>query len=441
MRRRNAGRITAAVAASVVAVVALVVICIRVFAPAETLTAPTTIYPTVPVITDERPFSELRAAPLVVEDRLRIYAETWRVWADAPVGERYESTPYWAFRRWPAQVLGVATAQTVAGPMVVTQWSDGQIITLDARKGAIAWRTTAPVRSGRVYDGRRTGAATVYDPESLLTTRVGTQTVLVVTGPGIADAYDAATGQALWHRALPAGCEDDVFTGIGGVVAVPACDGRSISFVSAPDGVDRGTWTVPASSAPAAAGPTGATTAVKAAPALCELSRFECRLITVGTAAWAIQPDGHLVSAPPLEPGAVLSGDRVVYSIPTGVQARPLTSKDPLWTWQGMGHLVAADAVGVYIIAQDRTVLGLDPATGRLNVIGCASSKPNEDWQIGHVYPTGGGYLALERITKAPASEADAQYFFGPRPVALVELYPPVKVPVWPGKFAACNPA
>jgi outer membrane protein assembly factor BamB len=427
MRRRRARLITATVAAAVVAVVGLAVVAYRVFAPAETLTAPTVPYPTVAVITDERPFSELRAAPLVVEDRLRIYAETWRVWADAPVGERYESTPYWAFRRWPAQVLGVVTAQTTAGPMVITQWSDGQIITIDARHGEIAWRSSAPVRPGRDYIGRRTGADTVYDPESLLTTRIGTQTVVVVTGPGSAVAFDAATGRMLWQRALPAGCEDDVFTGAG-LVAVPACDGRSVAFVAAPDGSDRGSWTVPA------------TSAGRAAPALCELSRFECRLLTVGTAAWALQTDAKVVAAPPLEPGAVLSGDRVVYPIPTGVQARPLTSKDPLWTWQGVGHLVAADAVGVYVIAQDRTVLGLSPATGHLNVLGCASSQPNEDWQIGHVYPTGGGYLALERITKAPASAADAQYFFGPRPVALVELYPPVKLPVWPGKFAACNP-
>ena len=73
-------------------------------------------------------------------------------------------------------------------------------------------------------------------------------------------------------------------------------------------------------------------------------------------------------------------------------------------------------------------------------MLGCASSQPNEDWQIGHVHPTGGGYLALERITKAPATAPDEQYFFGPRPVALVELYTPTKLPVWPGKFAACNP-
>jgi hypothetical protein len=33
----------------------------------------------------------------------------------------------------------------------------------------------------------------------------------------------------------------------------------------------------------------------------------------------------------------------------------------------------------------------------------------------------------------------DRQYFYGPRPVALVELYTPTKLPIWPGKFAACR--
>src|SRR5262245_49621122 len=116
------------------------VIAYRVFAPHETLTLPTGPYPENQVITDDRPFSELRAAPLVVEGRLRVYAEKWRVWSDAPVGERYESTPYWAFRRWPAQVIGVTAAPAATGPVVVTQWSDGEVIALDARRGVVAWR-------------------------------------------------------------------------------------------------------------------------------------------------------------------------------------------------------------------------------------------------------------------------------------------------------------
>ena len=40
----------------------------------------------------------------------------------------------------------------------------------------------------------------------------------------------------------------------------------------------------------------------------------------------------------------------------------------------------------------------------------------------------------------ASVRSEDRQYFYGPRPVALVELYTPTKLPVWPGKFAACRP-
>jgi outer membrane protein assembly factor BamB len=424
--RPRAVRIAASVVVAVLALGAFAVVGYRVLAPHEQLTRPTVPYPAVQVITDERPFSELRAAPLVVEDRLRVYAEKWRVWSDAPVGVRYESTPYWAFRRWPAQVLGVVTAQTTAGPMVVTQWSDGEVIALDARRGDIAWRTTAPVAAGQSYDGRRTGAATVYQPRHLLTARVGSQTVIVLTGPDSARAFDAASGQLLWQRTVPSGCEQAAFTGAG-LFAVPTCDGRAITFVSVTDGQVRSNWVSP-------------TPTVPATHALCELSRFECRLVTVGTASWVLGADASLTAAPPLEPGAMLSGDRVVYPTTTGVEARPLGAKDPLWTWTGRGTLIDADAVGVYVIAQDRTVLGLSPATGHLVVLGCASSEPNEDWQIGHIYSTGGGYLALERITKAPPTAKDPQYFFGQFPVALVELYTPTRLPVWPGKFAACNP-
>ena len=47
---------------------------------------------------------------------------------------------------------------------------------------------------------------------------------------------------------------------------------------------------------------------------------------------------------------------------------------------------------------------------------------------------------SVERVSGAPATGTDDEYYFGPRPVALVELYAPTKLPVWPGKFAACNP-
>jgi outer membrane protein assembly factor BamB len=401
------------------------VIAYRVFAPHETLTRPTVAYPENVVITDPRPFSELRAAPLVVENRLRIYAEKWRVWADAPVGERYESTPYWAFRRWPAQVVGVATAQTSNGPVVVTQWSDGELVALDARKGAIAWRATAAIDPSS-YDGRRTGASVVYEPRSLLTARTADQNVVMVIGSHGVHAFDAASGKSLWQKDLPTGCEPTPWTG-NGLLVVPECDTSTIHLIGVTDGAEQASWTSPT---------------VPPTPALCELGRVECRMVQVGEQVWLLGADAHLTGVPPLEKGAFLSGDRVVYPVYGGVAARGLTDTALLWSWTGRGDLIAADAVGVYLITEDRTVLSLSPATGHLVALGCASSAPNESWKIGHIYPTGGSYLALERInTSVSSNAADQQYYFGPRPVALVELYPPTKLPVWPGKFAACRPA
>src|SRR5258708_30798955 len=90
---RRVLRISAVVVSVMVALAATAVIGYRVFAPHETLTLPTVPYPGVAVITDERPYSELRAAPLVVEGRLRVYAEKWRGGAGAPGGGRQHTTP------------------------------------------------------------------------------------------------------------------------------------------------------------------------------------------------------------------------------------------------------------------------------------------------------------------------------------------------------------
>src|SRR5688572_29650598 len=391
-------------------------------------------YPEVAVITDDRPFSELRAAPLVVEGRLRVYAEQWRVWSDAPVGVRYETTPYWSFRRWPAQVVGVVLAPTGSGTVVVTQWSDGEVVAIDARRGVIAWRDTTPIADSRAYDGRRTGASVVYEPRSLVTVRADDRSVVVVTAPGLMVGFDATTGERLWQLALAPGCEPLVWTGAGTVV-IPSCvpdagaaQGTPVlSIVDAETGSALSTWTSPeVSPAPV--------------PGLCERNRTECRVVTVAFKTWLLGANGTLSRVPDLERGAQLAGERVIYQTGVGVAARRLTDPEPLWSWQGRGELISADSAGVYLLTADHTVLQLSPATGHLAAIGCASAASNERWQLGHIYPTGTGtYLALERINRNAAATADDQaYYFGPRPIALVELYPPTKLPIWPGKFAAC---
>jgi len=418
------GKIAVSAILTVVVVAGLAAVAYRVFEPRETLTRPTIPYPASVMISDDRPFSELRAAPLVVEGRLRVYAEKFRVWSDAPVGERYESTPYWAFRRWPAQVVGVVSMTTPVGPYVITQWSDGALVALNARQGAVAWRAQTPV-AATSYDGRRTGASTVYEPRFLLTVRAGERAVVIATGAGELHAFDAATGGQLWQGQLPVGCLPNPWTAQG-LLVVPDCTGTKLAFRSAADGRARGAWTAPGTDVPT--------------PAECALGRSECRLVTAGTRTWVLAGDGTLDTVPSLEPGATLVGDRVFYQTRTGVVARRLTDAAPLWTWNGTGQLIAADAAGVYLLTADRTVLGLSPDTGHLSVLGCASSVPNEAWKIGHIHTTNGSYIALERITDASPTAKDPLYFYGPRPVALVELYPPTKLPVWPGKFAACAP-
>jgi outer membrane protein assembly factor BamB len=418
------GPVVLSVLAALLVSIGAVVVAERVFRPHDMLTRPTVPYPDAMVITDERPFSELRAAPLVVEGRLRVYAETWRIWADAPVGSRYENTPYWAFRRFPAEVVGVVTVETAKGPYVVSQWSDGELVALDARAGAVAWRATAPSAQAK-YDGRRTGASIVYSPRSLLTARSGDRYVVVATSAGSVHAFDAATGAALWHTTVAGGCNPLAWTGAG-LLAIPDCADPSVSFHDVLTGASRGNWDPPQSPV----------------PSLCALGRSDCRLVTVGqdSSLLTATPTATLTPVPRIEPHAVLAGDRVVYQTATGVVARRLTDGAPLWTWTGKGTLLAADSVGVYVMTADRTILGLSPVTGRLSVLGCASARPDEIWQLGHVYTTDDDYIALERVTSAAPSSQDSVYYFGPRPIALVELYPPTKLPVWVGKFAACAP-
>jgi outer membrane protein assembly factor BamB len=425
MRSWGRLRVTVAVLATLAVLAVVTAIGYRMLRPQDLLTTPTTPYPERVLITDERPHAELRAAPLLVEGRLRVYAEKWRVWSDGPVGERYESTPYWALRRWPAQVVGVVAAETEAGPVVVIQWSDSKIIALNARAGSVAWRAEVPAADHR-YDGRRTGASVVYEPRSLRLARPAGRVVVVVIGSDGLHALDVATGAGLWRRPLE--CRPDVWTS-GGLVVVPACGGGQFTAVAADSGREVGTRRLP-----------DATAAARGA--LCELGRSGCAVVTVGRRTWRMGADAGLVEVPPLEPGAWLSRDDIlVYPTPTGVSARRLDSTTPLWTWSGKARMIAADAGGVYLLSEDHTILGLNPANGGLVVLGCASIEPNERWIVGHVHPTGEGYIAVERVSgTAPPDATDDEYYFGPRPVALVELYAPTKLPVWPGKFAACNP-
>jgi len=104
--------VVAAVVAALLATVG--VIGYRVLAPAETLNVADTPYPAGDVAVRAR-IGELVSAPLIVDERLRVFAEKRRVWADSTATAHNQTTPYWAYRRWPAQVVAVVAIEAPAG--------------------------------------------------------------------------------------------------------------------------------------------------------------------------------------------------------------------------------------------------------------------------------------------------------------------------------------
>jgi hypothetical protein len=166
----------------------------RVLRPSASLDRAGTRYPAAAAVATVAWSGSLQHAPLIVDGRLRVYAEARRVWADATVTARYETTPYWSYRRWPAQLVGVVSVERPV-PYVIARWSDGVVTGIDARAGRIAWqrRIAPPDRDG--YQGRRTGARTVYDPPGLYTT--AGRSLVIKDGDSMV-GYDPATGRRLW---------------------------------------------------------------------------------------------------------------------------------------------------------------------------------------------------------------------------------------------------
>src|SRR6478609_5471042 len=73
----------------------------RVLRPSEVVTEATTSYPEATPPIPGR-VGSLITAPLIVDDRLRVYAKKREVWSDGPPSYHYERSAYWSYRRWPA---------------------------------------------------------------------------------------------------------------------------------------------------------------------------------------------------------------------------------------------------------------------------------------------------------------------------------------------------
>ncbi|WP_249999644.1 PQQ-binding-like beta-propeller repeat protein [Actinoplanes sp. M2I2] len=177
----------------------------RVLAPAEVLSPAASGYPA-PAGLGPRVTGRTNQAPLIVDERIRVYAGKRQVRADGPVDAKSVNTARWSLRRWPEQVSGVVAA----GSTVVSRWSDGELIAVDGRTGERVWRvgTSLPAPA---FAGHRTGASAVWAPPGL---HVADGAVLVAGGGRLA-AYEVASGVRRWVADVPAGCRDG-FTTVGG---------------------------------------------------------------------------------------------------------------------------------------------------------------------------------------------------------------------------------
>src|SRR5690349_10862035 len=192
-------------------VIALAVVCVlgatavvgyRVLRPADSAVEAHGPYPDRPAAEPVR-YGELTSAPLIVDGRLRVYADARRVWADADVTSRTERTPFWSIRRWPAEVTGVVAVEgSYEGvALVMVKFSDGVVLAVIPKTGRIAWQDQARASEGETYDGRRTGGATVWQPAGIFTARSNTDggAVLVVAGGDEIIAYNPWTGKRRWE--------------------------------------------------------------------------------------------------------------------------------------------------------------------------------------------------------------------------------------------------
>ncbi|GIF65082.1 hypothetical protein Ais01nite_31170 [Asanoa ishikariensis] len=409
-----ARRRVVAVLAGLVLVAGAGLVVYRVFAPGEVLAEPTTGYPAAPTSRPPAVLGTLPGAPLIVDGRLRVVADKRQVRADGPVDSRYLNTPYWSFRRWPAELVGVVSA----GGTVVTRWSDGVLVGLDARTGRDIWRATGEKPVSTVYAGRRTGAQTVYAPAGLF---VSGDTV-VVAGPTSTRTYAAATGVAGWQtpaEACPGGADPTGFTTADGRVAVLSPCAKAVRLFDAGTGDDAGTIDV------------ATTNETVLEPLGCTAPRTACGGVRVGGGAWLLsggvtRPVGPAASdstAPArlASPGAFLVNGLAVTIEGAAVTATAGMDSTQVWRRDldapGATILAAADR-RVYVLTADRDLVTLDATSGaEVSRFRYTYFAEKTDWAPGYSY-TAGGYLLTERLADLTAKD-DADYYFDAQPVIL----------------------
>jgi hypothetical protein len=389
-------------------------------------------------------YGELHDAPLIVDGQLRIYAEQRRVFADTPVTAIRVMTPHWAYRRWPAEVVGVTTVEKskTGGTfsVVITKWSDGVVVALDAQTGISIWQTRIDPVPGETYQGRRTGASTVYNPDGLLLSAASgdQRPILVITGKDQAEAVDPWTGTNRWTKTFTdkADCHDTQWTGQTTYLVKDTCAAPAVlDIYDAATGIALTQWRP----AGASLGPANvANWYLK--PTSCVIGHSECALFEAAPTGEAVgftaadeglgkitpsyyeaAADGTITAIPFANKDNIIAiGDTLVEQVFTDyIWAISRTDGHQLWRSEVAGQLIAADAGNVYLINDQYQLLVLNMQSGAVTSSTELRIRPDDRWLFTNTY-LHDGYLAVERLGSGKTSDVDDRYYFSDTPVVIV---------------------
>ncbi|WP_045744539.1 MULTISPECIES: PQQ-binding-like beta-propeller repeat protein [Actinoplanes] len=351
----------------------------RVIAPTEVLAVATTPYPELavrsPGATGHTP-----VAPLIVDGRIRVYAAKHQVKADGPVDGRTQYTARWSLRRWPQQLSGVVAS----GTTVVTRWSDGELVAIDARTGEIAWRQDGPAGPG--YTGHRTGASVVWAPPGL---RLAAGAVLASDDQTLA-GYDVSTGTPRWQASTTSSCAGG-FTTAGGAYVCEA------SVYDGVTGAAITTW------------PSGPWT-----PVGCDSESSNCAgfrdAAGQGWLAGTSLPPQRAVALD--APGATVAAGVIVTALEDRVVAQDADGAE-LWTsWTGLTRVLGTAQKRVVLLTRDNTVISVDPRTGSASgSFALAVDDEGILWKPG-AFRLSGDHLAMERLLPNAPDDPESPVYY-----------------------------
>jgi hypothetical protein len=302
--------------------------------------------------------------------------------------------------------------RTSAKNIVVTSWSDGVIVGIDAETGKVAWRVEGEILSDE-YTGRRTGADTVYRPTGLFTTSTG----FIASGKTTIKGY-SPEGTQLWEIPAPvsANCRGDEFASAQQLFILDTC-AQSVRRIDALSGN--------------AQTPLGQS--VKAIePISCATVTSQCRAVRLTStdetiSGWLLTDPQPVESAPLSQPGALLARD--VVAVPNDPKkVTEITGQDPrtgavAWRWlaPAPSTLLATSDHRIIVLLSGRVLAtidatdGTDTARSGINLL----HEPEEPYEVRIAYAAN-QYIALERVNPGVSEDStDDAYYFTHRPILI----------------------